>query len=164
MQTGLPLSDIRDAAGKAVDNMARLAALFHIFEGERGNITESTVNRAVDISRWYLNSYKCLYGQQMIHHHNITDAQTLRDWIFVWLCKNHSSYSMPRRYMRQHCPNVLRKDRRLEFALNELIMNHQLHFVMQGKVMYVVFNMSYFQPQPQTPYCVQATPALMRTV
>jgi Protein of unknown function (DUF3987) len=162
MQNGFPLVDIRDAASKAVDNMARLAALLHIYKGEYGDIDESTVNRSIDIMRWYLNSFKCLYGQRVISQFYISDAQILKNWIFDLYCKNPANHIFSRRTMRQNCPNVLRQDRRFDAALNELCIRNEVGLIAYGKTNYITLNTSCFQHRAQrhTSYPTQVMPAL----
>lgn len=56
------LSDIRDFGSKAADNMARIAALFHYFSKQDGDISVETVDRAAEVMKWYLFEFKRLFS------------------------------------------------------------------------------------------------------
>jgi len=56
------LADIKDHAAKYADNLARLAAVFHAFEGDSGDISLDTLNRAIEITQWFGNSFKHFFS------------------------------------------------------------------------------------------------------
>lgn len=45
---------IKDFASKAAENVARLAALFHLFDGKDGSIEVETIEKAIQIIEWHL--------------------------------------------------------------------------------------------------------------
>lgn len=49
------LSSVRDCASKSADNAARIAALFHIIEGETGDVSAENMGRGVAIASWHLS-------------------------------------------------------------------------------------------------------------
>lgn len=46
--------DIVDFASKAAENTARLAALFHLFEGRHGDISVEHTENSIEIINWHL--------------------------------------------------------------------------------------------------------------
>ncbi|MFM2084318.1 MAG: hypothetical protein RLY95_1136 [Pseudomonadota bacterium] len=148
-QFGQPLNDIHEAASKALDNMCRIAALFHIYDGAQGQITESTVWRASEVMLWYLNSYKCLYSQRVIQQSIPLDFQILENWLINYLHKNPSNFTILRNWMRKSCPNILRQNKRFDHALNNLIAQNKVLLGLAGKTTYVNLNRDYFQQRLQ---------------
>lgn len=51
------LSNFKDYASKMAENMARIAALLHYFNGDEGDISLLTTEAAVEISAWYVDEY-----------------------------------------------------------------------------------------------------------
>lgn len=51
---GGELYDVRDVASKSADNAARLAALFHVFEGAGNSIEINALESASRIAAWHL--------------------------------------------------------------------------------------------------------------
>lgn len=108
--------DIRDAASKAVDMMGRIAALFHIFSHEEGEISVSTLDRAVKIYNWHNIEFKYLFSESS--NANVEqDALKLEDYLLrkVW---NMGGYHEKKNYVRNHGP--IRCRERLDAALNML--------------------------------------------
>ena len=60
------LSEVRDVAAKSADNVARLAALFHVFdcglEGLEQQIDVHSLNSAKRIGSWYLSEARAMLG------------------------------------------------------------------------------------------------------
>lgn len=56
-------SDIKDFASKAAENVARLAALFHTFNGRDGETLPDKVEQAIAIIRWHLEETKRLLSK-----------------------------------------------------------------------------------------------------
>ncbi|QDQ40183.1 DUF3987 domain-containing protein [Legionella geestiana] len=73
-------SAIQDFASKAGENVARLAALFHLFEGKSGDISTESVEQAIQIIHWHLQETRRLLnaGNQSS---DMTDAVRLLDWL-----------------------------------------------------------------------------------
>lgn len=59
---GAPLSSISDFVSKFGDNIARIAALFHFFEGNEGDeISLSTLLQAIDVGSWYFHEFQRIF-------------------------------------------------------------------------------------------------------
>lgn len=144
MQKFQPLADIRDAGSKALDNMCRIAALFHIYDGAHGEITESSVQRAIEVICWYLNTFKYLYGQRAIQQNVIPDFLILENWIVKQLIKSPTQWALSKNTMRKNC-SPLSKDKRFDHALNHLLFDQKVLMQKNGNADFVTFNPSYFQ-------------------
>ena len=72
---------ISDLASKAAENIARLSALFHLYEGEAGySISKENIERAYEIMVWHLNESKRIFGateHSQVEH----DANKIMDWV-----------------------------------------------------------------------------------
>src|SRR5690606_25219996 len=55
---------IKDFASKSAENAARLAALFHLFDGNSGDITAEKMEQAITVIRWHLKETKRILGHQ----------------------------------------------------------------------------------------------------
>lgn len=74
---------IKDFASKAAENVARLAALFHLFSGSSGDISPENMDQAIQVIRWHLNESKRVLGETPLTPADPTkqDARTLLHWI-----------------------------------------------------------------------------------
>lgn len=112
-------SGIRDAASKTAENVARLAAILHKFEGHNGSIALDTIQRAISIGAWYLESFRLIFDPPAIPQ-QVLDAQALEGWMFRHY--QHTSESIFRKnFLLQHGP--LRSKATLDPALATLVAN-----------------------------------------
>lgn len=74
-------NSIHDLASKASENIARLSALFHLFDHQPGTeIRANYVDSAYQIIEWHLNEAKRLFGdhtETQVEH----DAQLILNWV-----------------------------------------------------------------------------------
>lgn len=143
---GGPLSNIKDYAAKVADNLARMAALFHYFEGNQGDITFEAVDCAAEICSWYVSEFLRLFAPQPQIPQYQVDANQLECWL-VNMAQSSGMVTLKKNYIRQYGPNALRNKTRLEFALNALAANNRILFGMAGKTLYVNLNTTYYNPQ-----------------
>jgi len=74
-------AEIRDASSKAAENIARIAALFHIFEdGPKGSISAENVRRSESIVRWHLDEYRRFFVDVALTPAE-RDAAKLDEWL-----------------------------------------------------------------------------------
>ena len=73
-------SDIKDFASKAAENVARLAALFHVFVGRSGEISPDSIEQAITIIRWHLEETRRLLAP-FPNDTGYTDAEKLMRWL-----------------------------------------------------------------------------------
>ena len=73
-------SMLKDFASKAAENTARLAALFHLFEGKDGEISAEHVEQAVEIIGWHMQETRRLLTTESSAE-PVHDAQKLISWL-----------------------------------------------------------------------------------
>jgi putative DNA primase/helicase len=112
--------DVRDVAAKAADNIARLAALFHLFEhGPVGRIAASTIEAAGLIVLWHLNEARRFFGD-FARPAEFVAARELEEWLLRHTAR-HGQHPLPFSSIQQLVtPKHLRQRQTLEAALNAL--------------------------------------------
>lgn len=129
LSPGGPFSEMKDVASKAADNVARLAALFHIYRhGPTGDIGAAEMDAAGAIVSWHLYEARRFLGEVAIPEVT-SDATRLSEWLARY-CQGlapASAYpqkraqktaSLNRRTARIHGP--VRDGERFDKAVNEL--------------------------------------------
>ncbi len=110
------LADVRDVASKAADNVARLAAIFHTFEGAGGPVSVDAIERASRIVAWHLTESRRFFGELALPR-ELADAVRLDGWLLAH-CRERGTTTAAKNHVRQHGP--LRDGDRLNAALREL--------------------------------------------
>lgn len=116
LSDGGELRDVRDAASKTADNAARLAALFHIFEGCGGDIGAAHMRSAARIALWHLHESRRFFGE-MAQPDELADAARLDEWL-IKHCRRERMRTVPTREAQRLGP--IRDKARLTAALAEL--------------------------------------------
>lgn len=137
------LSDIRDFGSKAADNMARIAALFHYFSKQDGDISVETVDRAAEVMKWYLFEFKRLFSSPPPIPQDQADAALLEAWLRSY-CHTHKTFAIKKNEARQSGPNPLRNKSRLNAALQVLIWRQMVKVSKDGKTLVILLNPEYF--------------------
>lgn len=114
--SGGELHDVRDVASKTADNVARLAALFHAFDGSSGPISEAHIMAAVRIVAWHLNESRRFFGE-LAQSAELLGAARLDAWL-IERCKRDKAQSVSAREAQQYGP--IRDKARLTAALEVL--------------------------------------------
>jgi len=150
LRPGGYFSDIDDAASKAATNAARMAALFHHFEGFEGDISGETMMSAINICTWYLNEFKRLFSPPPEIPLDIQDANLLEQWLYKWSVEHPSNIALAKSLISQYGPNPLRvnKERR-ELTLNLLVSQNKIRIIKIDKKNWVYLNPNCF-PIPRT--------------
>jgi len=112
------LAAVKDYAAKYADNLARLAAIFHCFEGCEGDISLDTLERAQAICSWYLESFKHLFSPppQPVNSQPIEDAEKLKAWL-IEMYVSKGVVAMQRQHLSRFGPYRVRPAHRLRPAL-----------------------------------------------
>lgn len=112
----------KDAASKAAENSARLAALIHLFQGNKGDITQDSMLCGARISSWYLEQFVDIFATREIpdslHNAEKIDAFLSRKF------NETNSLSMRKNDLLKNGPIRNRKD--LNEALDVLQENGQV--------------------------------------
>lgn len=117
-----------DHASKLADNIARVAALLHVFEEGDTEISRATLTFAIDFCTWCSDDFYRLFMPQ---RQEISDAIELDEWLQKF--REKGATWMPVNYIRQHGPYRLRSKLRLDAALKELWLDRRLEFCKHGK-------------------------------
>lgn len=115
--------EIKDFASKASENVARLAALFHLFQGSEGDIGTESMEQAIEIIHWHLQETRRLLSTYAAGGH-VNDAEVLSEWLI-----NKEIESIPVRDIQRLSP--LRDKNRRNDAI-ELLLEH--HYVKMTKI------------------------------
>jgi hypothetical protein len=86
MRPGAYLELISDFGSKLMENLGRIAAIMHLFDGQAGPISIDTLQRASVIMNWYQSQFIALFGPGSRRPQVVCDADkllaNLRNW---WL-------------------------------------------------------------------------------
>ena len=74
-------SSVKDAASKIAENASRMAALFHFFEDQPGDISKESMDSAVATCRIYINNFKNLFGMYGYFSEDKRDIDKLINWL-----------------------------------------------------------------------------------
>ncbi|MEQ5766559.1 YfjI family protein [Halomonas sp. H33-56] len=121
-----------DHGSKLAENIARVAALIHLFEEYEGNITPETVLMAMDITLYYSGHFMQVF---MPPPQEEQDAQLLNEWFnelrqFNWRTMRYND-------VRQRGPRPLRDKKRLKEALDVLIAHQQVALFTDHRTRYI---------------------------
>src|SRR5262249_44395818 len=117
LRVGGTLADVRDVASKTADNAARVAALFHVFNGHAGDICSECFEGS-RIAAWHLNEARRFFGELALPA-GLRDAARLNAWL-VDYGRRERKYIVPRREVQRFGPNNLREGTALDDALKVL--------------------------------------------
>lgn len=130
------LSDFKDYASKVAENMARMAALLHYFEGGGGDISLIAVEAAIQIISWYVDEYVRLFSQ----HEELTlvgsEANELYYWIKEYCVQNMIPY-LRKNTILQYGPNRFRNRARVNELLSTLYSQRKILAEKRGKTIFI---------------------------
>lgn len=141
LAAGGELFDVRDVASKSADNAARLAALFHVFEGGLGAIGVDALERASRIAAWHLSESRRFFGELALPA-EMADAVRLDNWL-IEHCKREHTLCIGKRHTRQHAN--IREGARFENAINELVSLDRIRVEQDGKQIFIWINPALLQ-------------------
>lgn len=109
-------TSVKDFASKTAENVARLAALFHLFDGKSGEISVEHTEQAIEIIQWHLCEARRLFSTSDLSS-GIADAKKLIEWLTT---KNMQQISI--RDIQRLSP--IRDKERRDQAMDVLIEHH----------------------------------------
>lgn len=133
MQPGLQYANARDHASKLAENIARVAAILHYFEGFAGDISLDTLNAASKLCERSSQHFMQVFVPP---RQDTVDAKMLDEWL-TYRCRNYSQHSIQRNIILQFGPNSLREKNRLNQALMVLADQNRIGFEQIGKTMMI---------------------------
>lgn len=136
------LYDVRDVASKSADNVARLAALFHVFTSKDSNFSTSIpldcIERARRIVAWHLNESRRFFGELAMSTELINAAQ-LDAWLINY-CREKGTHLVPIIKLQQCGPSKLRRKEPIETAMRELAEVGRARWIQDGKRRVIAVN------------------------
>ena len=137
LKQGGDLTDAKDVASKAADNVARLAALFHLYEWQsEGAINKDLVDRAIAIVTWHLYEAKRFLNQIAIPEH-INNAIKLDDYILRY-CRDHKTDTVAKNHLRRN--GAIRDKKLLNEALDELVDANRIRIILDDRTSIIEVN------------------------
>jgi putative DNA primase/helicase len=130
---------IRDVAAKAAENIARLAALFHILTyGPAGTINADVVERADHLIGWHLDEARRLLTD-LDTPPSMISAIRLDEWLLAEAVRT-GSFRIPTQRVYQYGPSATRDAKSLRLALATLTERGGARMEEEGKRRFVVVN------------------------
>jgi putative DNA primase/helicase len=129
LASGGELYDVRDVASKSADNAARLAALFHVFDGGGGAIGVESFDGASRITAWHLNEARRFFGELALPA-ELADAARLDRWLIEY-CQRERTHVVPTREAQRLGP--VRAQEKLAVALRVLEEHDRVKVSKEGR-------------------------------
>ncbi|EOV1642469.1 TPA: YfjI family protein [Yersinia enterocolitica] len=130
------LSDFKDYASKVAENMARIAALLHHFNGDEEYIPLVVVEAAIEISAWYVDEYVRLFSKPDELNLVNSEADELFSWIKEYCYKVVVPY-IKRTTILQYGPNRFRNRSKLNELLSTLYSQGRILAEKRGRTIYI---------------------------
>lgn len=108
--------DCPDHASKLTNQIGRVAALFHVFEGHEGDIRPETVSMAAHLCSYFSDHFQRVL---MPPPQEIQDAGVLKEW-FGDLARRYRCPNVPYNHVRKSGPQCIRDKKRLKAAIEVL--------------------------------------------
>jgi putative DNA primase/helicase len=146
-RTGGEMADVRDVASKAADNVARLAALFHMYRhGPSGRIGADSVQAAAEIVAWHLYQIRA-FLDGVAAPPDMSNARKLDDWLIA-RCRELGTDSIPLRTVQNSGPNPVRNRQSLEATLAVLVDADRVRLMQQVRPKLLAVNPALLRGQP----------------
>lgn len=116
VRMGGRFDDCPDLAARTPENIARVSALLHFFEGGSGDISVETLEFACHLCFWHVDQFLLLFSERPSGE---KEAKILYDW-FLKRYRANGQVAYPKNYVRQMCPNSLRTSGKFAIALEVL--------------------------------------------
>ncbi|TQD15654.1 DUF3987 domain-containing protein [Enterobacter hormaechei] len=130
------LSDFKDYASKMAENMARIAALLHYFNGDKGDISLTAVEAAVDIIAWYVDEYVRIFSKPQTLLLVSSEADELYSWIKDYCYRCVVPY-IRKTTILQYGPNRFRNRIKVNELLSTLYSQNKIRAEKRGKTIFI---------------------------
>lgn len=125
--------EVRDAAAKVAEQVCRMSALLHFFEGRSGDIQRDTLHQAIRICEGYLFEFKRIFCPPPPIPQHEQDAMALDAWLRQ-LLMTRNVFMCKKNVVRQFGPNPLRNKARLNSAINTLIWSGRIRIFLDEPI------------------------------
>lgn len=150
LASGRYLSDVRDMGSKAPENVARIAAVIHFFQGRQGPIDCESMQSAVQLGQYFVNQYKQLLGVGGRFSLQYAAKVSLENWLSTQF--QEGVLLVTKRTITNFGPSRLRRDPELlEVVLNQLQFELKISRVMNKGSMEIYLNANFFSFMPAVP-------------
>ncbi len=124
-----------DLASKLADNILRVAALLHVFEGFKGDVSLEVLEFSVDFCLWCSDEFHRVF---MPLKDSDLDVIALRDWLVKH--RKDGLYETSKNKILQCGPRRIRSAAQLSGALEALENNGEITTFFEGKTAFVNFD------------------------
>jgi len=124
-----------DHASKLMDNISRVAAVLHVFEGFDGDISLGVLNFSIDFCLWCSDEFCRLFVPPKEAD---IDIHALRVWFDRFYSDGYRD--VKKNHILQCGPRRLRNKKRLDAALDELYSLGEISYFEQGSTLIVDFS------------------------
>lgn len=146
---------VKGFAAKIADNLARMAALFHLFKGGEGPIPLDTLEEAITVLLWYTEEFVRLFSPPPQIPQEQIDATQLEIFFAQQVSRMNSLVNIKRNYVLQYGPPRVREKARLSVVLDVLFSSGKISFSHVGKTCWICLNPTYFTPEQVQFLCAQ---------
>jgi hypothetical protein len=155
---GRDFFNVKDYAAKIADNIARLAAQFHFFDGREGTISLQTLENAITVAVWFADEFLRLFSPHAQAPQEQIDAVHLEIWLAHYFHRAGGLINIKRNFVYQCItPRALRNKERFNNAFDILFAANKIGFFVQGKTRWICPNANYFTPSQVQWLCSQRT-------
>ena len=130
------LSNFKDYASKMAENMARIAALLHYFNGDEGDISLLTTEAAVEIIAWYVDEYIRLFSNSPEFTLVNSEADELYSWIKDYCYRCFVPY-IRKNTILQYGPSRFRNRNKVNELLGALYSQKRILATKRGKTVFI---------------------------
>ena len=138
LSPGGELFDVRDVASKTADNAVRLAALFHVFEGNIGPIGFDAMESGAVLAAWHLNEARRFFGELAMPA-ELANPARLETWLLDY-CRREHIDKVPTREVQRCGPGGLRDKTVIHEAVKELTELGRARMVQDGRKRFIQIN------------------------
>lgn len=124
-----------DHAAKLADNIVRVAALLHYFEGIEGDIPLHTLETAIQIGLWYSAEFRRIFVPPPPIPQEVLDATALDN--YLWTLRRRGGRYIRKNSLMQYGPKPTRNKNRLNKAIDILISRSSITELTYFKTNYI---------------------------
>ncbi len=145
--SGGTLYNHQELCAKAADNIARIAAIIHVFDKCEGDISSHSLAKAIEIFAWFANEQIRVLTPTPQPPQELCDAHLLLQWLANYV-RTHNLLGVQKNHLLKFGPRAIRAAPRLNAALIILWQQGWLEEKLSegSKAVYIVLNPNAFQP------------------
>lgn len=132
MQFNSCYANARDHASKIPENVARVAAVLHHFEGLEGDISLEILRAAIHV----VGSLSSDFLDMFVEPPEFREAEVLNDWLSQKYRSINNRY-VAKTMVRRFCPNAMRNTALLDHILGILVRDGKVALLRKNKTVFV---------------------------